>query len=93
MAARLVGRWWNGSWGTWTRRDIWLFEDGARWRVRARDGGENGRDLTWPLFAKEYEARALVERLISTAPGPAGQWKDITSLVNRPPPSGREAET
>jgi hypothetical protein len=79
----LVGRWWNGNWGRASRRDLWLFKDGAQWRVRARDGGDGGKELSWPRFYREHEARAWIQRLKKTTPGPANQWKDITHLVAR----------
>src|SRR6266545_4320227 len=58
----------------------------ARWwngqrdrRARHDIGDEVGYD-----FTREYEARAMVDRLIAAAP--AGGWKDITKLVRRPSP-------
>ncbi|SCG72686.1 hypothetical protein [Micromonospora inositola] len=34
------GRWWNGSWGSMARRDIWLLSEGRLWRVGGRHGGD-----------------------------------------------------
>jgi hypothetical protein len=76
----LILRWWNGERDRAARRDIWLTSDGQRWAVRARHGGADGREVRRE-FAREYEARAMVHRLIAAAPGP---WKDITRLVRKP---------
>jgi hypothetical protein len=77
----LVARWWNGQSGRLARRDIWLTFDGRVWKVRARHGGVEGREVCYD-FVREYEARAMVDRLVATAPG---TWKDITKIVQRPP--------
>jgi hypothetical protein len=70
-------------WGRRTHRKTTLHTDGERWHVRARDGGaESGRELTWPPFEREYEARDWVDRLMSAAP--QGKWKEITKLYERP---------
>jgi hypothetical protein len=74
----LVGRWWNGTWDQQARRDIWLTSDGQRWTVRARRGDD---EVSYD-FDREYEARAMVDRLKVTAPG---GWKDIIKLVRRNP--------
>jgi hypothetical protein len=76
----LVGRWWNGERDHSARRDIWLTSNGEVWHVRARAGGAGDREVHLD-FGREYEARAMVDRLIAGAPG---GWKDITKLVRRP---------
>jgi hypothetical protein len=55
--------------------------DGRRWAVRALHGAADDREVHRE-FAREYEARAMVDRLIAAAPG---RWKDITRLVRKPP--------
>jgi hypothetical protein len=62
------------------RRDIWLTSDGRVWHVRARQGNADGREVHHD-FDREYEARAMVDRLMEAAPG---GWKDITKLVRKP---------
>jgi hypothetical protein len=52
----------------------------TRWHVRARDGATPGREVHRD-FDREYEARAMVDRLIEAAPG---AWRDITKLVRKP---------
>jgi hypothetical protein len=47
--------------------------------VRARQDGAGGREVVYD-FTREHEARAMVGRLIVTAPG---GWKDITKLVRK----------
>jgi len=74
----LVARWWNGHRDQSLRRDIWLASDGCCWTVRARHGGGEVQHE----FTREYEARAMVDKLIAAAPG---NWKDITRLISRPP--------
>jgi hypothetical protein len=76
----LVARWWNGERGRAARRDIWLGRERERWLVRARQGVAGDPEVRQD-FAREYEARALVDRLIAAAPG---RWKDITRLVAGP---------
>ena len=76
----LVGRWWNGERGASERRDIWLTSDGQTWTVRARLGTAGGPEVHHE-FGREYEARAMVDRLIAAAPG---RWKDVTRLVRKP---------
>jgi hypothetical protein len=35
----LLAHWWNGSWGTTARRDVWVEQrDDGRFQVRDRDG-------------------------------------------------------
>ena len=81
----LVGRWWNGVWGRMARRGIWLYKDGGRWLVRAREGtADSGRALTWPPFADEWRARAWVDWLMVESPGGRDGWKDVTKLVRKP---------
>jgi hypothetical protein len=82
----LVARWWNGQRGL-TRRDIWLTSTGGGWNVRARHGTGDGREVRYD-FDREYEARAMADRLIAAAPG---GWKDITKLVSKPTASAAEA--
>jgi hypothetical protein len=81
----LRGRWWNRRWET-GRRDIWLYAHDGSWLVTAKDGaGVAGRELTWPAFEQEWQARAWVDRLMTTAPGGRADWKDMTKLVGGQP--------
>jgi hypothetical protein len=74
----LIARWLNGQRDQSVRRDIWLTSDGRYWNLRARHGvGEVQHE-----FTREYEARAMVDNLIASAPG---DWKDITRLISKPP--------
>ncbi len=76
----LVAQWWNGERDRVARRDIWLTSDGQRWAVRAQHGAADGREVRHE-FTREYEARAMADRLIAAAPD---TWKDITRLVRKP---------
>jgi hypothetical protein len=77
----LVARWWNGQRDILSRRDIWLSSDAQHWSVRARHGDREVQHE----FTREYEARAMVDRLIAAAPG---DWKDITRLISKPSQAG-----
>jgi hypothetical protein len=72
-----VGRWWNGSLGTLTRRDIFLRVESV-WEVEARQGGADGTSGVFQ-FKSESEAREFVERC---KVGP-WQWRDLTQLTRR----------
>jgi hypothetical protein len=72
-----VGRWWNGSLGTMTRRDIFLRVESV-WEVEARQGGAEGTSGVFQ-FKSETEAREFVERC---KVGP-WQWRDLTELTRR----------
>jgi hypothetical protein len=74
-----LARRWNGERVRVARRDIWLTSDGQRWAVRARHGAVDGRELHRE-FTREYEARAMADRLIAAA---SGRWTDITRLVGK----------
>src|SRR5258708_194490 len=73
--ADLVAPWGNGQRDRSARRDIWLTSDGQVWNVRARQGGADGREMVYD-FTRDHEARAMVARLIATAPGgwKGGRW-------------------
>lgn len=75
----LVGRWWNGTWGRLTRRDIWLYRDGPAWLVQLRTG-DSDSPVREHRFATEAQARAFVQHGIDT--GGSG-WKDLTRLYQR----------
>jgi hypothetical protein len=72
-----VGRWWNGSLGTMTRRDIFLRVESV-WEVEARQGGADGTSGVFQ-FKSETEAREFVERC---KVGP-WTWRDLTELTRR----------
>ncbi len=77
-----VGRWWNGTWGRLSRRDVYL-RTGPVWEVEARQGGVDGSSRTW-RFDSEAEARAFVERCLV---GP-GTWRELSGYLGggTPPP-------
>lgn len=72
----LVGRWWNGQWGRFGRRDIWLYADSGGFVVHARHGDSDDGVREW-RFDTEPEARAWITRL--TERGGEG-WREITHL-------------
>ncbi|MEV6816124.1 hypothetical protein [Micromonospora sp. NPDC051296] len=82
MARELVTRWWNGTWGRLTRRDVWLARE-VRWHVVARAGdSETGKVLRWE-FDTEDEARQLATRLVKAD---GGKWREITGNATTKPP-------
>lgn len=60
---RIVGRWWDGSWATLWRRDVWLRTDGTNWRVEAREGTK-GEPWSRDFGPDETGARALVDEML-----------------------------
>jgi len=60
---------------------------GETWVVRAREGGDGGRELSWPAFDREWQARAWVDRLIAASVGQRTDWKDMMRLIGREPPT------
>ncbi len=70
-----VGRWWNGSLGTMTRRDVFLRVEQV-WEVEARQGGADGTAGVF-TFRSEEEARKFVERC---KVGP-WEWRDLTEIT------------
>ena len=76
--------WWNGAWGRLARYDLRLLKCGDRWRVSAQRGGsESPRVCDSIVFDKEWEARALLDRLKKSkaTPGsPHFKWKNLTRL-------------
>lgn len=63
---------WNGTWGRLARRDVYLYEDGGRWWVEAREGGAEGRSR-WDDFTDEDAALARVLVLLDQP----GQWTEL----------------
>lgn len=64
--------WWNGIWGRLARRDVYLYTDGDRWLVEARDGGAEGRRRR-SEYADETAALAAVRQCLV---GP-GHWREL----------------
>lgn len=69
-----IARWWNGSWGTGTRRDIWLEQlpDG-RYRVRWRGGDWTDRDGRY-ITSSAWVALLVCHELL----GGPGTWREIS---------------
>ncbi|MEU5788958.1 hypothetical protein ABZ754_14655 [Micromonospora purpureochromogenes] len=66
-------------WGRMARRDIWLIFDGRLWRIRGRDGGDEGQVVSYD-FPDEAAARSMADRMMTTS---AGAWRDSTQAVWR----------
>jgi hypothetical protein len=66
---RTVEHWWNESWGTMTRRDLWLRTNGWAWQVGWRHGHSEGT-LRYP---GERDAREQIAALL----GEGGPWKQV----------------
>jgi hypothetical protein len=77
-AMDVVGRWWNSSMGTMTRKDLFLRTESV-WTVELRQGGADGRSSVH-RFRSEADARAFVKRC-QTGPG---HWRDIANAGSPP---------
>jgi hypothetical protein len=64
--------WWNSRWGRLARRDVIVYEDGARWWVEAREGGAEGRSR-WLECADEDAALDAVRDLLAGTDG----WREM----------------
>jgi len=71
---RTVEHWWDGSWSTLWRRDVWLLTDGTSWRVQWREGTDEA-DLQTRDYRDEAGARAAVRGLLDTH---EAQWRNLT---------------
>lgn len=90
MGLRLAGHWWDGSYSTLWRKDIWLRTDGVSWVVELRRGDsskklwraaydpavDRGVEPTEEAIrAAEQAARAFVAEVM--ARNPRSAWRDI----------------
>jgi hypothetical protein len=64
--------WWNGIWGRLARRDVYLFEDGGRWLVEARQGGADGQGR----WSEHPDEDAALDRVRALLTGP-GRWREL----------------
>lgn len=71
----VLHHWWNGSWGSWTRRDVWLEEltDG-RWLVRWRGGDWRDRDGRYVTSSPKTAVAVLRALLGEDLSG----WREIS---------------
>lgn len=58
MRLELAGHWWDQTWATLWRRDIWLHTDGVNWVVELRRGDASRR-----LWSRVYEPQAAAGTL------------------------------
>ena len=65
--------WFNGLWGTGTRRDIWLRHNaaGPLWEIEARQAGQTA----FAEYGSERAARRVLDELLSHGPG---RWKQLS---------------
>jgi hypothetical protein len=79
----LVERWWNGSWGRLTRRDVWLRRTDVGWVVVARRGSEGPEHTSPPL--EEARAREMLTTLTEVRPDDqaGARWRQLP--VDHPP--------
>jgi hypothetical protein len=69
VTEQLVERWWNGSWGSMTRKEVRLYRSPQGWRVETDRGGH----ILSRAFATEEEAREIVD----LAPRTPGEWSRL----------------
>jgi hypothetical protein len=65
--------WFNGLWGTMSRRDIWLRHNpsGPLWEIEARQAGQTA----FAEYGSERAARRVLGDLLSGGPG---QWRQLS---------------
>jgi hypothetical protein len=82
MGKELVTRWWNGTWGRLTRRDVWLARE-VRWHVVARAGDSEKGKVLRREFDAEDDARQMAKRLVQAD---GGQWREMDGGAATKPP-------
>lgn len=80
---RIVGRWWNGQWGTWHRTWLRLATDGTEWVVTQL--GPDGQERT-DRYRSVEAARADVAGVLSDD---RWCWREVTGTWNPTPPYER----
>lgn len=70
--------WWNGLYGRWNQRRIWLYTNGGAWRVEVRQGDGDAR--VWSrTYATESEARQQMhERMEASRRQYGDAWRQLT---------------
>lgn len=81
----IVERWWNGTWGSLARRDVWLWRtaDGG-WRVELSLGGLDDGVREHEDFDDEAAARVFLDRAL--AQGGSG-WRRLDTERRESGPS------
>ena len=69
---RTVEHWWNGSWGSMTRRDVRLQVDDGQWRVLVST--PKGAEVAIVYHSREDLARNELELLLSER----GPWRPLS---------------
>lgn len=64
--ANLIERWWNGSFGTMTRKEVRLSMESPKWTVEIQRGSIERDKMTSWTFDDEAQARAFLARCIET---------------------------
>jgi hypothetical protein len=66
--------WFNGLWGTMTRRDLYLRHNpaGPLWEIEARQAGQ----IALGEYATEAHARKVLDDLLSAGPG---TWRRLST--------------
>lgn len=88
VGAVLICHWWNRSWGTMTRRDVWLerLPDG-RFLIRWHGGAWTDRDGRYTARRPEVAIAVLRALLVPDQP-----WKEISRAHHRRPPDATPAD-
>jgi hypothetical protein len=74
----MIGQWWNSSFGTMSRRDIFLRTQTV-WEVETREGGSVGQSNI-RRFASEADARAFVKQCLADP----DDWRDLDVAAATP---------
>jgi hypothetical protein len=79
----IVYHWWNGSWGSMTRRDVWLETlDHGRFLIRWHGGAWRDRDGRYTTSSPAAAEAAIRALLVADQ-----SWKEIAAATRRRPES------
>jgi hypothetical protein len=82
VVADRVEHWFNRRYGV-GRRDVYLIRTETGWQVLGRQGGADGREAVH-YFDSEADARAMLQRMLDTAPPEESNWAEMTAHKHRP---------
>lgn len=83
-----IAHWWNGSWGSLVRKDVWLDRlDDGRFEIRW-SGGDWGESRRVGRVGRCWrrEPAAVTEALRSLLGDDLGAWKDLEAISRSLPP-------
>jgi hypothetical protein len=79
--AKRVEHWFNRRYGA-NRRDVFLLRTETGWQVLGRQGGADGTEVAH-YFDHEGDARAMLQRMLDTAPPELSNWAKMSPARRR----------